>query len=33
MPDDVSDKKDAIIRASLKLFTAKGFDGTPTALI
>jgi AcrR family transcriptional regulator len=33
MPDGVSDKKDAIIRASLKLFTAKGFDGTPTALI
>jgi AcrR family transcriptional regulator len=33
MADTAQDKKDAILRASLKLFTERGFHGTPTAMI
>ncbi len=33
MKDDVQDKKAAIIKAAFKLFTERGFYGTPTSLI
>lgn len=33
MSDGVQDKRQAIINAALKLFTERGFDGTPTAMI
>lgn len=33
MQDDVQDKKDAIIKAAFKLFTERGFYGTPTSMI
>lgn len=33
MPDSPQEKKEAIIHSALKLFTERGFDGTPTALI
>ncbi len=33
MSNDVPDKKAAIIEASLRLFTERGFHGTPTAMI
>lgn len=31
--DSAHEKREAIIKAALKLFTERGFDGTPTALI
>lgn len=33
MQDDVQDKKAAIIKAAFKLFTERGFYGTPTSMI
>jgi AcrR family transcriptional regulator len=33
MADNAHEKREAIINAALKLFTERGFDGTPTALI
>ncbi|WP_424359378.1 TetR/AcrR family transcriptional regulator [Methanocella sp. MCL-LM] len=33
MSDTVREKREAIINAALKLFTERGFDNTPTALI
>nr|WP_321349343.1 TetR/AcrR family transcriptional regulator [uncultured Methanoregula sp.] len=33
MPDPVSDKQEAILDAALRLFTERGFFGTPTSLI
>jgi AcrR family transcriptional regulator len=33
MPADVQDKKEAIIKAAFKLFTERGFYGTPTSMI
>jgi AcrR family transcriptional regulator len=33
MRDEVQDKKEAIIKAAFKLFTERGFHGTPTSLI
>ena len=33
MRDEVRDKKEAIIKAAFKLFTERGFHGTPTSMI
>jgi AcrR family transcriptional regulator len=33
MKADVQDKKEAIIKAAFKLFTERGFHGTPTSMI
>jgi AcrR family transcriptional regulator len=33
MSDSAQDKREAILQAALKLFTERGFDGTPTAMI
>jgi len=33
LKDDVKDKKEAIIMAAFKLFTERGFHGTPTSMI
>jgi len=33
LKDDVQDKKAAIIKAAFKLFTERGFHGTPTSMI
>lgn len=33
MKDDVQDKKEAIIKVAFRLFTERGFHGTPTSMI
>jgi AcrR family transcriptional regulator len=33
MTDSMQEKREAILKAALKLFAERGFDGTPTALI
>lgn len=33
MPEEVQDKREAIIKAAFRLFAERGFDGTPTSLI